>query len=72
MWLPPAPHLQLVILVSPETTLDLVTVVPPVFTRIWGLRSPSGPHLALLTMVLNWAKLGPGDSVPQLDLTWTR
>ena len=73
MWLPPAPHLDLVILSAPETTLDLVTVAPLLgFTWIWGLRSPSGPHLALLTMVLNWAILGPGDCFPKLDLKWTR
>ena len=51
------------------------------FTWIWGLQSPSGPHLALLTVVLNWAKLGPvtvihkwtspgpGDSGPPLGVT---
>ena len=36
------------------------------------LCSTPGPQVHLLTMVLNWAKLGPGDCVPQLDLTWTR
>ena len=77
--------MEVLTLLTPGSPLDLVSLVPTLtssgpsdsgtqlgFTWIWGLRSPSGPHLAVLTIVLNWAKLGPGVCVPPLDLTWTR
>ena len=64
--------MDLVTLVPPGIHLDPVTLVPTWtspgsgdcgphlgFTWIWGLRSPSGPHLALLTMVLTWVNWDP-------------
>ena len=73
MWLPRAPHLDLVILVCTWDYPGSGDCGPHLgFTWILVLRSPSRPHLALFTMVINWAKLGPGYSVPQLDLTWTK
>ena len=44
MWFPPAPHLDLMILVARETTVDLVTVVPTWDSPGFG---DSGPHLGL-------------------------
>ena len=70
VWLPPAPHLDLGFSSTPETTLDLVTVVPTWASPGFGDSGPLCTHLALLTMFLKLAKLGPGDCVPQFDLTW--
>ena len=52
--------MELVILVGPETTLDLVTVVP------------TGVHLDLGTQVSIWASPGPVDHGPQLGKIGTR
>ena len=49
--------------------MNLLPVIPTGTSRV---PDNSGLHLALLTMVLITAKMGPGDCVPHLDLTWTR
>ena len=53
-----------------------------VVSQTRGLWSPPGPHLDLVTLILSarhpdlvtlvltWASLEPGDSVPHLSLTW--
>ena len=60
VWLPPAPHLDLVILVCTETTLDLVMWSPP------GLRQDLGTPVPIL------ASPGPFDHGPQLGKIGTR
>ena len=52
-------HLDLIAVDSFLPHLELVTLIL------------SAHHPDLVTLVLTWASLVPGDSVPQLSLTWT-
>ena len=58
--MPPAPHLDLVILVCTRDYPGSGDCGPHLgFTWIWGLWSPYGPNLTQLTMVLNWVNWAP-------------
>ena len=60
LWFPQGAHLILVIVVFSMPHQDLVILFP-----IWAC-------MALVTLVLTQASLGPGYSIPHLDLTLTR
>ena len=53
------PHLDLIAVDSFLANLELLTLML------------TGPHPDLVTLVLTWASLVLGDSVPHLSLTWT-
>ena len=64
LWASPSPvdflpHLDLIAVDSSWSQLELVTL------------NITGPHPDVVTLVLTWASLVPGDSVPDLSLTWT-
>ena len=58
--MPPAPHLDLVTVVLFYASPDQVILFP-----IWAF-------MVLVTLVLTQASLGPGYSIPHLDLTLSR
>ena len=60
LWFPQGAHLILVIVVFSMPHQDLVILFP-----IWAC-------MALVTLVLTQASLGPGYSIPHLGLTLTR
>ena len=40
-------------------------------THTWRHKSPRGPNLDLVNLVLTWSSPGPGDSGHHMGLTWT-
>ena len=80
LWSSTGPHLDVVTLVTTGDSpglaysvphLNLIAVDTFLASPGTGDSNLSAHHADLVTLVLTWASLVPGDSVPQLSLTWT-